>query len=271
MVAELEGVAETLGGLGGESDWEAAVGEAAAAREDAEGLAALPEADVRRLLASPRRLLSLGERLPARGGPHWDAAVARGPLDGPKPVERPPSDDGPPAEVPRPAAAGWPKAAAGFAAGALVATLALMAGSPGPGPGPGPNVVRAVAIHGWAAEGGLPPAGLSKDDYLGRPAKTAEQWGDATPRDRASLAALVPQFRAGCTRLIVADDRPLSPAEATWLRDRCRVRADKLDRQLDAFESEAPLTSAELAGVRGNVDAVVVKLAAALRAGPPAA
>ena len=56
-------------------------------------------------------------------------------------------------------------------------------------------------------------------------------------RRRRPGPAQVHRLRAGCSRLIFAEHRPLPPADQQWLIENCRTWGRKLDRQLAALES----------------------------------
>ena len=70
---------------------------------------------------------------------------------------------------------------------------------------------------------------------------------DAT--DPSALARRIAGLRQGCLVLILSPHRPLSAADRTWLVDKCRTWAARLDDHLAAVESgRDPLV------VRGEVD-----------------
>jgi hypothetical protein len=101
----------------------------------------------------------------------------------------------------------------------------------------------------------LPPAA-----YLDRLADAAADWFRARPDEPIALARRLAELREGCSVLILSEHRPLSPEDRTWLVERCRSWAAKLDAHLTAVEAgEDP------AKVRAAADETVNRLIAALR------
>jgi len=115
-----------------------------------------------------------------------------------------------------------------------------------------------------------PPWGWNKPDaladqgqpnlYLNQLADSAEDWFNRRPEDRDAVTRRVEQFRQGCSRLIAAPHRPLSPEDRAWLVERCRAWTTKLDAELEALQNgRDPLQ------VRDQVDMTIRKLIDTLR------
>src|SRR5262249_28459122 len=70
----------------------------------------------------------------------------------------------------------------------------------------------------------------------------------------------IAEFRKGCSALIFAPHRPLSPDDRKWLVERCRAWAEKVDKHLTALEA-----GGEPIRVRAEMDATVKTLIEKLR------
>ncbi len=101
---------------------------------------------------------------------------------------------------------------------------------------------------------------VSADAYLERLADAAEEWFQQHPQDALQLADRMAEFRQGCTRLILAEHRPLSAADRNWLVERCRRWAADLDALRSALEA-----GGDVVELRERHDEVVHRLVAALR------
>jgi hypothetical protein len=103
-------------------------------------------------------------------------------------------------------------------------------------------------------------ADVSREDYLNALADGAQEWHRERPDTPQALARRITEFREGCSRLILADHRPLAPPDSSWLVDRCRTWAKKLDEHLVDIEAGKDLDT-----VRSQVDATVARLVQVLR------
>jgi hypothetical protein len=72
--------------------------------------------------------------------------------------------------------------------------------------------------------------------YLDRLADGASEWFNVSPEQPGALAKRIEQFRAGCSALIFAEHKPLTPEDKKWLVERCRFWAGKLDGYVVALE-----------------------------------
>ncbi len=259
LVAELEAVhGEQPGGL--------SLADVLRDRRDAvlsRGLAALPADGVKTLLRNPRLLLELQELILTEGGPCWldGAAEAASKQDD---LERawnrlndPPPQTSRAAVLPGapPSRRVVPLArwiAIFAAAAAIVLGVFLVERRPGSDQG-------AASGWGWsrpgALAGDLPPA-----VYLDRLADAAGEWFKKRPDDPIALARRIGEFRQGCSVLILSPHKPLAAQDRTWLVEKCRAWAARLDAHLAALEG-----GASAAQVRDEADATINKLIAALR------
>jgi hypothetical protein len=122
-----------------------------------------------------------------------------------------------------------------------------------------PATTTPAIAWGWAKPGAL-PSNVSSAEYLDKLAASAQSWFNNRPEDSLGVARRISEFRQGCTVLLLADHTPLSDEEGQWLRTKCRMWADKLDRHLADLEAgQSPIT------VRNQVDATINSLIVALR------
>ena len=68
------------------------------------------------------------------------------------------------------------------------------------------------------------------------------------------------ELRQGCSILLLADHRPLTPEDRTWLVESCRSWAARCDGYLIALEA-----GSEARIVRGQGDRLIEEIATALR------
>ncbi|MCH9655018.1 MAG: hypothetical protein K0U86_01530 [Planctomycetes bacterium] len=112
---------------------------------------------------------------------------------------------------------------------------------------------------GWNRPGAL-TADIPADQYLNRLADSANEWFKKPTDTKAALLTRLTQFRNGCETLINAPHPQLTIKDRTWLIDRCRAWAGKLDNQIVALEKGADLKTAD-----ANADALIHKLVKALQ------
>lgn len=143
------------------------------------------------------------------------------------------------------------RVAAIFAAASILAVACLLVWL-------GPKPAAAPPAWGWQASGVL-AEDATAPDYLRNLAVAANDWFKKRPATAADLAIRIGQFRAGCSRIMLAEHRPLAEADQQWLVDRCRVWAGKLDGSLIDTESGRSIEE-----VRGEVDETVRRLISAL-------
>lgn len=145
---------------------------------------------------------------------------------------------------------------------ALAASL-LIAGWIGHQTAAPPTVAPAAPTNaiawGWAKPDALNTT-LDRDAYLQSLASAAEAWSKKRPDTPEALAKRISEFRQGCSRLILADHRPLPEADATWLKEKCLAWAKKIDAHLLVLE-----TTGGVATARTAMDTTVEKLVLALR------
>jgi hypothetical protein len=222
----------------------------------ARGLSALPVNTLQTLLSHPSLLLELQRWLLEEGSPYWLEWFQAGRVRAHilevtrQRLHQWLADDRPAGqERPRPAVR-WRSALATVAAALVVAAAG------------GYLYWTQIAMPrawGWNRADVL-AADIPAADYLDRLANAAEQWFDDQPKTAEALAERLSTMRRGCTRLILAEHTPLAAADRAWLKDRCRLWAQKLDRNLVDLEA-----GVDLGAVRADADSTVRKLMEALR------
>jgi len=244
------------------------------ARRDAileQGLVALPADRLRTLLRCPTLLLDLQELILVEGGPYWrglgqPSAEHRDLIErGRRGLENSFTAKGGAASshrsdvLSKATPVAWYRRpwAVGLATAASVLAIVVYERAARPVV---PNVT-ATAGWGWNRPDALmemedvPPS-----DYLDRLADAASEWFKKRPENRVAMARRIVEFRQGCSVLILADHKPLSARERTWLVEKCRDWATKLDAHLAAVKAgRDPLQ------VRAEVDETVNSLIRALR------
>jgi hypothetical protein len=218
----------------------------------ARGLSALPADRLGALLRQPRLLLDLQELVLVSGGSYWRElagqsiehrdAVERGRqrlstlLAGGKPgvaVVAPAPIPTRTVSQPRPRRSRALRWAASLATAAAVVLGVLLVEQS--------RLARqaqsdlAASRWGWNR-----PGALAQDQepgaYLDRIADTAGEWFNQRPETPIDLARRLGEFRQGCSVLILSPHRPLSAEDRTWLVEKCRDWAAKLDADLAALE-----------------------------------
>lgn len=116
----------------------------------------------------------------------------------------------------------------------------------------------APAAWGWNRSDALDAQ--TDREYLVTLANSADEWFKKRPETPADVAQRIHSFRAGCSRLLLAEHRLLAPDDRTWLEERCRAWADQLDDQLARLEAGEDARS-----VRNSTDQTITKLVIALR------
>jgi hypothetical protein len=229
------------------------------------GLSAVPGSRLGALLRHPQALLELQDLVLERGGPYWQSVpvpedvgdvLRRGERQlhhaWTEPLRL--SATRPERWYRRP----WVVSLATAATVLLAVYLVPRPAGPG-GPPVEPKTVVSAG-WGWSRPGALvdegPPAA-----YLNRLADAADEWFKKRPDDPAALAKRINEFREGCSTLIFAKHDALAAEDRRWLVERCRKWAGKLDEHLQKIESG----TADVATVRGEVDATVNQLIGALR------
>lgn len=122
-----------------------------------------------------------------------------------------------------------------------------------------PAVATASRPWGWNVPGVL----TRQEDpsaYFKHLADDAGHWFDERPEGPDALAARLGELRTGCSRLILAEHRSLSAPDRAWLVERCRTWATKFD---DAIRDLEQGEGGEV--VRETVDRTVASLVKALR------
>ena len=82
----------------------------------------------------------------------------------------------------------------------------------------------------------------------------------------AELARDIANYRAKCSQMILADFAFLTPKEQTFLRDKCRLWAQKMDEQLVRLESQPGNDATLLLQVHTDMTTIITNLQKALRA-----
>jgi hypothetical protein len=215
------------------------------------GLSGLSSNLLGRLLRQPTLLLELQERVIESESPYWnglatskemEAAVARGERRLRTYLKQ---EEKPRLRV-RPVIWIGVAAAAGIAGLMIWNAWSNDGGSSRPG-------------WGWARSGALAQGGTDKE-YFARLADEADEWFRNKPDSRDALAQRIREMRQGCTALLAANHRPLSPDQKTALNERCRAWDKKFAQQLEELAA-----GADVEKTRSEADATVEKLVRALR------
>jgi hypothetical protein len=233
-----------------------------------DGLGILPHATLRDLFQHPHLFAPLQEFILCQGGPYWDrvpcqaldSLIARGRQQLARHLQATAGQPSgktltePKTEFFKPRSKWYERlwlVSLATAASVLVAVLLFQALRPAPGPAP---------LWGWSKPGALPP-GASASEYLNALADAGGDWFNKRPEDGPGLARRIGDFRQGCSDLLFAEHRPLSAADRTWLVERCRAWAARLDQFRAALED-----GADAAEIRQQADRLITDLTAALRA-----
>jgi hypothetical protein len=228
------------------------------------GLGILPHPVLQELLRNPTLLLELQEHVLMEGGPYWSElpmseefgeTLERG-------WERLGRELAPHLAVPAPPMA-LPTRQAGplrkllpYAVTSLATAAAILV------------VFHFIPINqpqdtakgwGWQKPDAF-PANLDRAAYLNRLADGADEWFNKRPENVAAAAKRISEFREGCTALLLADHSPLTPADRTWLKERCQKWSQALDATLAKLEENRDVVMALAAA-----DETVKKLSRALR------
>jgi hypothetical protein len=267
LVAELSAV------HGPETDHATSVHELLGDQRDAVlagGLAALPPDRLRRLLCLPRLLLDLQELVLTSGGPYWERLsspsrehqehVERGrrhldlilATEARKETRRPDV-------IPLSRHVAWYRRPWVVSLATAAAVLAVVLVHERSRPQAPITVAAAASAWGWNRPGAL-AEDLPSAAYLNRLADGAHEWFDQKPADPVALARRIAEFRQGCSRLILSEHKPLTPDDRTWLIEKCRGWAVRLDAHLAAVES-----GRDPVAVRAETDQTVSHLIEALR------
>jgi hypothetical protein len=250
------------------------------------GLSAVSPPALRRLFRSPNLLIELQTRVLTAGGPYWDTKLQESAeltemIDAgwSRLKERlfPASQAEIAPSLPiRPIEAKPTRPIRWFTAGLLTAAAAVALVAVGmwdrlgvaiKGPGENqvvvdannPPKVPAPTGWGWSKAGALNEK-ATKKEYLNALADAAKEWHNKTPTTPAELAKRIGEMRQGCSQLILADHRPLPPADKAWLIERCKAWAKKFDDSLAELESGKDVTT-----VRKQMDTTIDTLIARLR------
>lgn len=238
------------------------------ARRDAileQGLVALPADRLRMLLRRPTLLLDLQELILVEGGPYWQGLgqpsaehrdlIERGRLGLETYLtEKAGASSHRPDVRPMTSSVAWYRRlwVVGLAAAAAVLALVVVYERAA-------RRVPPAAGWGWNRPDAL-TGDVTPSDYLNRLADAAGEWFKKRPDDQVALARRIAEFRQGCSVLILADHKPLSVDDRTWLVEKCRAWAAKLDAHLAAVKAgRDPLQ------VRAETDETVDTLIRALR------
>jgi hypothetical protein len=227
------------------------------------GLGQIPNDRLRQLLLQPTLLLELQEIVLAEGGDYWDrlgleSRTADGPMERGRQrlqdlltFEAPASEPGSDRLEGRQTLAWYRRPSfvcLATAASVLVGVFLFQQLSPPAAPGWGWNRPGVLALD------------VPAQSYLNGLADAASDWFNKRPETPAALAGRLNEFRRGCSNLIFAEHRPLTPQDRQWLVNKCRNWAGKLDKHLGDLEAGQSLFR-----VRTEADDTVNKLIAALR------
>jgi hypothetical protein len=222
------------------------------------GLSALSREQLQALLRQPRRLLELQELVLRDGGAYWRnlplSADHRRIVDNAWTVVESGLSSAPqPATASAPGGIAQrrvPWAAFSIAAALLIGLFGWWQFQQSRGP-----------TSGWGFDKpGVLAAEMPARDYLNSLADAAGEWFNKHPSRVEGLTKRLTEFRHGCDTLLAAPHPQLAAADREWLLDRCRVWAGKLDGHIADLNSGKDLET-----VRGEADATINKLIAALR------
>ncbi|MCE9533123.1 MAG: hypothetical protein K8T89_18650 [Planctomycetes bacterium] len=232
------------------------------------GLAAIPHHRLIALLKQPDLLLTLQEAVLSEGGPYWDKVAASDEdltlltANGRRRLEK----DVEPAMPARPAAPIWRHPfVVSFATAAVVLIAVFAINRRAPGPTPDKTEVAKKPDEspapgwGWNKPDAL-PNNLAAPDYLAKLGVAVTEWSDRRPENAVDLSKRLNEFRQGCSMLLLATHQPLPADEKTWLKNRCRDWAKKINTHLADLEA-----GTDPIRVRVEVDETVRDIAAALR------
>jgi hypothetical protein len=225
----------------------------------ANGLGSVSNETLRSLLRQPALLLELQERVLRDGGAYWDglfsetdelnAVVQRGRAPLNRATATSPS--APTVAASRPWYSHPLFVSCTTAAVVLIAVFVIARNRTEP--------PATTVGWGWAKPGALPEQ-AEPAEYFQQLADGADEWYSQRPETPRDVAVRLAQFRQGCTVLILAEHKPLSPDDRRWLVDKCKLWAAKLDAHLVDLESDRPAID-----VRGEIDATIRNLISALR------
>jgi len=226
------------------------------------GLSCLSREQLRRLLRCPSLLLELQEEVLIHGGPYWDNIASTMPMLYVKVEEGrrrlPSANDSSnlprttPRLVTRPASSWYHRTwLLSLATAALVLiAVGMWVWRPASTP---------TVAWGWERPGAVNPE-AAPATYLSSLADSADEWFKQRPEDSAGLAKRIGQMRQGCSALIRAPHKPLSEKDKDWLVNRCKAWSKEFDSALVSLDD-----GEDVIAVRDRMDAVVKKLAGALR------
>ncbi len=218
-----------------------------------DGLSSLPRSTLKQLLRNPRLLLELQELALISGSRYWDALVRQEAVEPDRQLVRGRKNLRKRIAAvarPIPKRTQWTRqpwfVSLATAATILLAVFAYQS-------------TRPPLAWGWSKPGAL-PENLASGPYLARLAEEAGEWFNRRPDDRPALARRINEFRQGCSTLILADHKPLSPEDRQWLVGKCKEWAAKLDAHLNHLEAPGDPVQ-----VRNEVDETVRRLIQALK------
>lgn len=227
------------------------------------GLSSLDRETLKELLRSPDCLLGLQERIFTDGGEYWDRVERssehqqhtrtqgehlRSMIEQP---ETDPGDATPaaaPPSVQKPPLSRIEYVLSAVAAVLLVGFLAWLNQSP--------------SRTGWGFDRpGTLARQMPADQYLNHLAGAADEWFNKRPDNADALSQRLTQFIHGCQTLIDAPHSQLSDEDRDWLRERCGVWKENLEKQLAGLKSDSQSVDETLK----QSDEIVKKLIEALR------
>ncbi|WP_298859044.1 hypothetical protein [uncultured Gimesia sp.] len=222
------------------------------------GFSELTQAQFQQLLTHPYLLMELQERLLLEGEEYWqkqflnqndDSEIQQTKLIIQGALQKPILDSEATQQAEDFKKVPYRKIfALGFVSAALIFVAVFINQGPEAAPG-----------WGWNRPGVL-TADIPADQYLNGLADSANEWFKKPTDTKAALLTRLTQFRNGCETLINAPHPQLANVDRTWLINRCRAWADKLDNQIVALEKGADLKTAD-----ANADALIHKLVKALQ------
>lgn len=240
------------------------------------GLGEVPQSALRELLKQPRLLVDLQERIFIEGGSYWDRLSQRADDvrhhvdagwsrvstmvgEGDASAERSATlrlADFERDRTPVATRSRWRSWAVTITAAAASLVIGIFAGDR-----LRPTPPQVASGWGWSRPGALAPVG-SQAEYLNRLADSAEEWFKKRPDSPAALSKRLSEFRDGCSTLLLADHPPLAADTKSWLREKCRAWAGKLDTHradVEAGQDVATILTASDETIRKLVHALRTK------------
>lgn len=217
------------------------------------GLGSLPRNLIKELMRHPAYLLDLQELILIEGSDYWIRRLNQSAVTAPIPklTSQSPTVVKPITMLKNPFVVMVLTAAAVVVLGFIIDPGRWFRDKP---------TTQTLAARGWARSDAF-QNDANAAAYLRKIATISEDYLSKGPESAEELATRITEFRAGCTRLLLAEHAQLTEAGREDLRKRCRNWAAKLDAQLAALEKDPK----QAPTISGEVDQLARTLATTLR------